>query len=81
MAVFLWKKGIYNMKEKTKHEIRQAIETIAIGIICSVFVLSLNQSCSNMVNKWTNNKKIETKKVQELKNKTIQNIKFGQRVR
>lgn len=69
------------MKEKTKQEIRRAIETIAIGIICSVFVMSLNQSCSNMVNKWTNNKKTETKKVQELKNNTLKNIKFGQRVR
>lgn len=69
------------MKEKTKQEIRRAIETIAIGIICSVFVMSLNQSCSNMVNKWTNNKKTETKKVQELKNNTLKNIKFGQKVR
>ena len=69
------------MKEKNKHEIRQAIETIAIGIICSVFVMSLNQSCSNMVNKWTNNKKTETKKVQEFKNNTLKNIKFGQKVR
>ncbi len=69
------------MKEKNKQEIRQAIETIAIGIICSVFVMSLNQSCSNMVNKWTNNKKTETKKVQDLKNNTLKNIKFGQKVR
>ena len=69
------------MKEKTKQEIRRAIETIAIGIICSVFVMSLNQSCSNMVNKWTNNKKTETKKVQDLKNNTLKNIKFGQKVR
>ena len=69
------------MKEKTKQEIRQAIETIAIGIICSVFVMSLNQSCSNMVNKWTNNKKTETKKVPDLKNNTLKNIKFGQKVR
>ena len=69
------------MKEKTKQEIRRAIETIAIGIICSVFVMSLNQSCSNMVNKWTNNKKTETKKVQEFKNNTLKNIKFGQKVR
>ena len=69
------------MKEKTKQEIRHAIETIAIGIICSVFVMSLNQSCSNMVNKWTNNKKTETKKDQDLKNNTLKNIKFGQKVR
>lgn len=69
------------MKEKTKHEIKQALETIAISIICSVFVMSLNQSCSNMVNKWSNNKKTETKKVQELKNNTLKNIKFGQKVR
>ena len=69
------------MKEKTKQEIRQVIETIAIGIICSVFVMSLNQSCSNMVNKWANNKKTETKKVQEFKNNTLKNIKFGQKVR
>ena len=69
------------MKEKTKQEIRQTIETIAIGIICSIFVMSLNQSCSNMVNKWTNNKKTETKKVQDLKNNTLKNIKFGQKVR
>ena len=69
------------MKEKTKQEIRRAIETIAIGIICSVFVMSLNQSCSNMVNKWANNKKTETKKAQDLKNNTLKNIKFRQKVR
>ena len=72
------------MKEKTKHEIRQAIETLAIGIICSVWVLSMHQSCSKTVDKLPGKKaseKTEIKKVQELKNDTIKTFKLEQRVR
>ena len=59
-----------------KQSIKQGFETIAIGIVCTVFVLSMHQSCSN-----TQNKKTEIKKVQELKNSTVNNFKFEQKVR
>ena len=58
------------MKEETKHKVKQAVETLLIGIICSAFVISMNQSCSNTVDKWTNGKKNEAKKVQNIKNST-----------
>jgi hypothetical protein len=56
--------------------VKQAFETLAIAVICTVFVLSMHQSCSEFANKNT-----EIKKAQELKNDTLKNIKFGQRVR
>jgi len=60
--------------------VKQAFETLAIAVICTVFVLSMHQSCSGVAEKLSN-KKTEIKKVQELKNDTINNLKLDQRVR
>ena len=36
---------------------KQSIETLLIAIICSAFVISLNKSCANTMNKFSNVKK------------------------
>lgn len=71
------------MKEETKRGVKQAFETLALGVVCAVWVLSMHQSCSGVAEKLSG-KKTETskiQKVQELKNDTINNLKFEQKVR
>ena len=73
-------KGIYIMTKEKKHDVKQAFETLAIGVVCTIFVLSMHQSCSNLVNQFGKKDKTEIKNVQEIKNDTIkyvQNISRG----
>lgn len=76
---------MYKMKEETKHSIRQGFETLALGVVCSVWVLSMNQSCSNIVNKNKNVKKpsvvSDTIKADTIKNDTIEYFQSEQRAR
>ena len=71
------------MKEETKHNIKQAIETLALGAVCSVWVLSMHQSCSKVTDRLSS-KETEISKIQEiqeLKNDTINTFKLEQKVR
>ncbi len=57
-------------------------ETLAVAVVCTIWVLSMHQSCAGLLAKF--DKKQETKeikKVQELKNDTINAFRFGQRIR
>ena len=65
------------MKNETKKHIKEAIQTLLIAICCFVCASSINQSCSNTMNKLTTKKKVETNKAQIIKN----NINFVQKVR
>ena len=65
-----------------KKNVKQAFETISIGALCTVFVLSMHQSCSGLADRFgKKQEKTEIKKVQELKNDTIKTFKLEQRVR
>ena len=83
VAVFYWKKGILKMKNETKHNVKRAFETLALGVVCSVWVLSMHQSCSGVAERLSDKKSETSKiqKVQELKNDTINTFKLEQRVR
>ena len=59
--------------------VKQNIETLIIGLICTVWVLSMHQNCSNATQK--NNKKTQIEKIQKLQNDTINAVKLEQRVR
>ena len=61
-------------------KVKQNFEILAVAGVCTIFVLSMHQSCSGIMDK-TSNKKTEIKKVQELKNDTINTFKLEQRVR
>lgn len=63
-----------------KQSVKQGFETLAIGVICTVFVLSMHQSCSGLADRFSN-KNTEFKKAQELKNDTINAFKLEQKVR
>ena len=71
------------MKNETKHNIKQAFETLAFGVVCSVWVLSMHQSCSGVTERLSGKKAEASKiqKVQELKKDTINTFKLEQRVR
>ena len=61
---------------------KKHFETLAIAVVCTVGVLSMHQSCVGLLAKF--DKKEETKeikKVQELKNDTINTFKLEQRSR
>ena len=60
--------------------VKQTFETLAIAVLCTIWVLSMHQGCSDLSTRFSD-KKTETKKVQDLKNNTLKNIKFGQKVR
>ena len=69
---------------KMKQNVKEAFETISIGALCAVFVISMHQSCSGISEKISEKKSgnnTEIKKVQELKNDTIKTFKLEQRVR
>ena len=51
------------MKQETKRNIKEGIETTLITLVCTVFVLSLNKSCSNLTNKTSETQKV-TKSVE-----------------
>ena len=78
MAVFCWKKDFIMNKN-----IKRNFETLAVAVVCTIFVLSMHQSCSGLMDKFSNKKKnenTEIKNVQEIKNDTIkyvQNISRG----
>ena len=63
--------------------VKQTFETLAIAVLCTIWVLSMHQGCSDLSTRFSD-KKTETKKVrkiQELKKDTINTFKFGQKVR
>ena len=67
-----------------KQNIKQGFETLAIAIVCTVWVLSMHQSCSELSGKFSSKKtntNVEQKKVQELKTDTIASFKLEQRTR
>ncbi len=53
------------------------LETLAVAVVCTVFVLSMHQSCSGSSKKFNKQEKI----VKELKNDTIKTFKLEQKVR
>lgn len=69
------------MKEETKHNIKQSFETLAIGVVCTFFVLSMHQGCSGASEKLSNDKTLTVKKAEEMKNDTINTFKLEQRAR
>lgn len=71
------------MKEETKHNINQGFQTLALAVICIIWVLSMHQSCSGVSEKLSSKKTDAAKiqKAQELKTDTINTFKFEQRVR
>ena len=70
------------MKEETKHNIKQGFETFAVAVVCIVWVFSMHQSCSGLSEKLgKKEEKKEIKKVQEIKNDTINSCKLEQKVR
>lgn len=71
------------MTKETKHNIKQSFETLAVAIVCTVFVLSMHQSCSGLA-KQINEKqeKTEINKAQDIKkNEIIKNLKIWQKIR
>ena len=63
---------------------KQNFETLAVAILCTVFVLSMHQSCSGLADRFSNKKvkeNTELKKTQNLKQDTIANFKLEQRIR
>ncbi len=71
------------MKNETKHGVKQAFETLTLGVVCTLLVLSIHQSCSGVAERLSDKKPEASKiqKVQELKNDTINTFKLEQRVR
>ena len=64
------------------NNIKQSFETFAVAALCTVFVLSMHQSCSGLAKKLgEKEEKKEIKKATELKNDTIKTFKFEQKVR
>ena len=64
--------------------VKQHFETLSVAILCTVFVLSMHQSCSGVADRVSNKKvkeNTELKKAQNLKQDTIANFKLEQRVR
>ena len=64
--------------------VKQHFETLAVAVLCTVFVLSMHQSCSGVADRVSNKKvkeNTELKKAQNLKQDTIANFKLEQRVR
>ena len=64
-------KKVLNMTKETKHNIKQTFETLAVAVVCTVFVLSMHQSCSGLA-KQINDKqeKTEINKAKDIKNKS-----------
>ena len=62
-------------------KVKQNFETIAVAVVCTVFVLSMHQSCSGLAERFNKKEKTELKKAQEFKNDTINTFKLEQRVR
>ena len=63
--------------------VKQTFETLAIAVLCTIWVLSIHQGCSDLSTRFSD-KKTETKKVQkiqELKKDTINTFKLEQKVR
>lgn len=63
--------------------VKQTVETLAVAVLCTIWVLSMHQSCSDMSKRFLG-KKSETnkaQKIQELKQDTINTFKLEQRVR
>ena len=63
--------------------VKQTFETLAITVLCTIWVLSMHQGCSDLSTRFSD-KKTETKKVQkiqELKKDTINTFKLEQKVR
>lgn len=63
--------------------VKQTFETLAVAVLCAIWVLSMHQSCSDMSKRFLG-KKSETnkaQKIQELKKDTINTFKLEQRVR
>lgn len=63
--------------------VKQTFETLAIAVLCTIWVLSMHQGCSDLSTRFSD-KKTETKKVQkiqELKKDTINTFKLEQKVR
>jgi hypothetical protein len=56
-------------------------ETLAVAVVCTVFVLSLQQSCSKITGDKNTVKNTEVKKIQELKNDTLYNLQLTQKVK
>lgn len=55
-------KKVFNMKQN----IKQSFETLAVGALCTVFVLSMHQSCSGLSKKFSKTQeKTEIKKAPE----------------
>ena len=64
------------------NNVKQSFETLAVAVLCTVFVLSMHQSCSGLSEKLgKKEEKKEIKKVPEFKNDTINTFKFEQKVR
>lgn len=63
------------MKKETKQQIKETIQMLLISLVCIAFVLSLHGGNKKSV------QETEPKKVQELKNDTINIFKLEQRVR
>ncbi len=62
--------------------VKRNFETLAVAILCTVFVLSMHQSCSGILKRFSNkDKNTELKKAQELKRDTVNTFKLEQRVR
>ena len=59
------------MKQETKHNLKQSVETLLIAIICSACVMSLNRSCANKVT----HKDTAKQKMEILQDNVISNIK------
>ncbi len=63
---------------------KQHFETLAVAVLCTVFVLSMHQSCSGLSDRFSNKKvkeNTELKKIQKLKKDTVNAFKLEQKVR
>ena len=65
------------MEKKVKKNMNKHVETLAIGVICTVFVLSMHQSCSDLSKKVKIQEKTETKNTKKIKNNTINTAIFN----
>jgi len=63
--------------EKKGKNMNKHFETLAIGVICTVFVLSMHQSCSDLSKKVKIQEKTETKNTKKIKNNTINTAIFN----
>ena len=62
------------MTKETKHNVKQTFETLAVAVVCTVFVLSMHQSCSGLAKQFGEKDKTENKNAQNIKNDTIKSV-------